>query len=117
MCMVCGLVMVVLLAIAAGYIVLLKADKADGSLKMVGKIIGWVIIVVATVTLIWSVSMSICCSRKGYCRHGMYGSKSMMYNKMGMKKHIKGKMGMMDEDCPYIKYHLKKMNEEKEEKK
>ena len=107
MCMVCAYVAVILLALAAGYIVLLKADKAEGSLKKVGKIIGWVIIVVATLTLIWSIKMSMFCSIKGCCGHGKYG----MYKSMHKCDHMKG---MKDKECFHMKKHSKMMHKEEE---
>jgi len=107
MCMVCAYVSVILLALAAGYIVLLKADKAEGSLKKIGKIIGWIIIVVATLTLLWSIKMSMCCSKRGYCGHGKYG----MYKSMHKGDHMKG---MKDKECLYMKKHSKMMHGEEE---
>ena len=96
MCMVCGLAAMVLLTLAAGYIVLLKADKAEGNLKQIGKVIGWVIIVVSAAMLIWSSARSTRCAIKGSCGYG--------YGKCGMNKcwHKKGKsrgMGMKDKKC------------------
>ena len=67
MCMMCAGIAVILLALAAGYLVLLKADKAEGKLKKIGKIIGWVIVVVTALSLLWSVKMTMFCKGKGWC--------------------------------------------------
>ena len=109
MCMACGLVVFTLLPLAAGYVVLLKADKADGNLKQIGKVIGWVIVVISALTMLWSIGMSLKCVKKGYCVQGKYGMHKS-WCRHGKGKAMEGKT-MDDKKCCHGSKHMHKSAE------
>ena len=102
MCMIVC-ISVVLLTIVAGFIVLEKSSKLDGTLKKTGSIIGWVVIVISTLMLLCSLCCAVACRGKMMCGGNMMG-KHMMYGKgMCMQGQMRGEMrekmkGMMDKE-------------------
>jgi len=99
-----AIVPVTLVTLGLGYLVLVKAAKEEGSLKQVGNVIGWIIIIVSFISLILGSFFCLdrCCSKRCYgmkekmmgpCGIGMMEEKGERWHK-GMM----GRKGMMGEE-------------------
>ena len=86
MCMTGVYVSSILIALAVGFIVLAKASKMEGRLKDIGKVIGWLIIVVSGLTLVVSLYCSLVCPGKMRCGYMMGKG---IHKKTWMKEHMK----------------------------
>jgi len=91
---------VILATLAAGYWVLTKAAK-ETSLKGLGNVLGWIIVVISLILLLVSVYYSLAFTGRG---HGMMGGPGSM---MGRGMMGQGG-GMMMQKCPKCGYDLQK---------
>ena len=67
-----------LLAVLAGYMVLLKACAQEGKLKVIGQIISWIVIVIGFIGILCSVAAIHC-----YQGRGLFYKKGWCYSKSG----------------------------------
>lgn len=87
-------------ALALGYWIMLKASNEKATVKIIGQVIAWIIIVVSVISLLLSTYSRI--SMRGHCYKG--GHKRWQHK----RRSYKGRF--------YQKYRMKKSGEEKKEK-
>ncbi|MBN1899322.1 MAG: hypothetical protein JW827_11140 [Spirochaetes bacterium] len=83
----------ILITLAVGYFVLVKANKEANGLKTIGQVFGWIIIVISIVALVLSLYYSsgyLTCGRQGM---SMWQQQHMKGMGQGM---MKGQGGMME---------------------
>lgn len=80
--------LIVSITLGVGYFALIKASKQEGSLKTLGKIIAWFIIIVAIIGMLCA-TVNVLILKKGrWCGHSMGGRDRKMFDCPLTRKHM-----------------------------